>query len=227
MLRRNVAFVCVCAGVSPPEIQINPTPIIGGFRGDRADCQGNPNGLTRNGCGCCCGLNTSKHCLIASPTLDPSESQPASQARRSPYRSLPRHWVGDVEGARLAMVDCEQCRVSRRIDMHLRRARRAIRSAAGAVQATIVQHNAFHRRGPEDLSFEGRNTPHAHQSVALRIQVQRMVLAKGSRSRRIGPGDALRDQPTRPGLTRDCSKVARSSRMRALRARALDRCAGS
>ena len=60
------------------------------------------------------------------------------------------------------------------------------------------------------MALEGLDAADAHQPVALRIEVQRMVFAIGSRPGRIGPGDALRDQPTRASLSRGGDEVARS-----------------
>ena len=74
--------------------------------------------------------------------LDPEVGAPAKLGHRllGRYRVA---GVGDVEQARLAMVDRSQRGVGGRIDMHRRGRRRRVRCAAGAVKPAIAQHQAF------------------------------------------------------------------------------------
>ena len=110
-----------------------------------------------------------------------------------------------------------------------RRGRRGrVRCAAGAVKPAVAQHQPFCRRKRRGPAARAKRRP-ARSRPAGRPHSRPAERPRDkAEGRARNPGDALRDQTARAGLTRRRDEVGvPSSRMRALRASAAGLVAGS
>jgi hypothetical protein len=137
----------------------------------------------------------------------------ATRTSPTPLRLLAADFgvvLGDIEDAALRMPQRHHRRPGRGLDVERARALGHSGRCARPIDLAVAQHGGLDAEGTENAALERDHAAHAHAADAFGFEIERVVFDMGRARRRVGPGDALRNQPVAARRQRRGHEVARA-----------------